>query len=176
MNLWHRPLTANELRQCLRIAFGCTLGFVLCKIFGWSNGVFFTVTPVLLLGMIPVMNGHAARQLIASAAMCGLEVGLLGGLFGGHPGLMLPIVFLLFLYRFAAMSRGSLFLFGANGVLSLSIMLHFASYPETDLNDLVFRTLRPRVPPGPTPYPTLQANARPSAWPRCCRAWVRATW
>ena len=62
MNLWHRPLTPNELRQCLRIAFGCTLGFVLCKIFGWSNGVFFTVTPVLLLGMIPVMNGHAARR------------------------------------------------------------------------------------------------------------------
>ena len=74
MNLWHRPLTPNELRQCLRIAFGCTLGFVLCKIFGWSNGVFFTVTPVLLLGLVPVMNGHAARQLIASAAMCGLEV------------------------------------------------------------------------------------------------------
>ena len=141
MNLWHRPLTANELRQCLRIAFGCTLGFVLCKVFGWSNGVFFTVTPVLLLGMIPVMNGHAARQLIASAASCGLEVGLLGGLFGGHPGLMTPIVFLLFLYRFAAMSRGSLFLFGANGVLSLSIMLHFASYPQTDLNDLIFSNL-----------------------------------
>lgn len=56
MNLWHRPLTPNELRQCLRIAFGCTLGFVLCKIFGWSNGVFFTVTPVLLLGLVPVMN------------------------------------------------------------------------------------------------------------------------
>ena len=46
---------------------------------------------------------------------------------------MTPIVFLLFLYRFAAMSRGSLFLFGANGVLSLSIMLHFASYPNTNL-------------------------------------------
>jgi hypothetical protein len=79
MNLWHRPLTPNELRQCLRIAFGCTLGFVLCKIFGWSNGVFFTVTPVLLLGLVPVMNGHAARQLIASAAMCGLEVGCSAG-------------------------------------------------------------------------------------------------
>ena len=114
---------------------------MLCKIFGWSNRVFFTVTPVLLLGLVPVMNGHAARQLIASAAMCGLEVGLLGGLFGGHPGLMTPLVFLLFLYRFAAMSRGSLFLFGANGVLSLSIMLHFASYPGIDLNDLIFSNL-----------------------------------
>lgn len=135
--LWHRPLTGNDLRQCLRIAFGCTTGFLCCKLFGWNYGVFYTVTPVLLLGMVPVMSAHAARQLIAAAAICGVEVGLLGGLFGSHPALMTPIAFLLFLYRFAAMSRGSLFLFGANGVLSLSIMLHFASYPQTDLNDLI---------------------------------------
>ncbi|MGL5046592.1 MAG: DUF2955 domain-containing protein [Shewanella sp.] len=138
MLLRHSPLTANDLRQCLRIATGATIGFTLCKIFGWSNGVFFTVTPMLLLGLVPVMNGHAMRQLLASSVMSGLEVGLLGSFFGSHPGMMTPIVFLLFLYRFAAMSRGSLFLFGANGVLSLSIMLHFASYPNTDLNDLVF--------------------------------------
>ncbi len=136
--LRHNPLTANDLRQCLRIATGGTIGFTLCKLFGWSNGVFFTVTPMLLLGLVPVISGHAVRQLLASSAIAGLEVGLLGGFFGSHPGLMTPIVFLLFLYRFAAMSRGSLFLFGANGVLSLSIMLHFASYPGTDLNDLIF--------------------------------------
>ncbi|MFM5226383.1 DUF2955 domain-containing protein [Aeromonas veronii] len=140
-HLWYRPLTGNELRQCLRIAFGCTTGFLLCKLFGWNYGVFYTVTPVLLLGMVPVMNGHAARQLIAAAVVCGVEVGLLGGLFGSHPALMTPIAFLLFLYRFAAMSRGSLFLFGANGVLSLSIMLHFASYPQTDLNDLILNNI-----------------------------------
>ncbi|AAN57024.1 DUF2955 domain-containing protein [Shewanella oneidensis MR-1] len=138
MLLRHNPLTANDLRQCLRIATGGTIGFTLCKLFGWSNGVFFTVTPMLLLGLVPVISGHAVRQLLASSAMAGLEVGLLGGFFGSHPGLMTPLVFLLFLYRFAAMSRGSLFLFGANGVLSLSIMLHFASYPGTDLNDLIF--------------------------------------
>lgn len=90
MALWHRALTANELRQCLRIAFGSTLGFLICKICGWNYGVFYTVTPMLLLGMIPVMNSHAARQLIAAGVMCGLEVGLLGGLFGGHAGLMTP--------------------------------------------------------------------------------------
>lgn len=138
MLLRHNPLTANDLRQCLRIATGGTIGFTLCKLFGWSNGVFFTVTPMLLLGLVPVISGHAVRQLLASSAIAGLEVGLLGGFFGSHLGMMTPIVFLLFLYRFAAMSRGSLFLFGANGVLSLSIMLHFASYPGTDLNDLIF--------------------------------------
>lgn len=85
MTLWHRPLTANELRQCLRIAFGSTTGFLLCKLFGWNYGVFYTVTPVLLLGMVPVMNGHAARQLIAAAVVCGLEVGLLGGCLAAIP-------------------------------------------------------------------------------------------
>lgn len=141
MHLWSRPMTTNEVRKCLRIAFGCTTGFLLCKLFGWDYGVFYTVPPVLLLGMVPVMNGHAARQLIAASATSGVEVGLLGGLLGSHPGMMAPIAFLLFLYRFAAMSRGSLFLFGAYGVLSLSIMLHFASYPQTDLNDLIFSHL-----------------------------------
>ncbi|ELI6424739.1 DUF2955 domain-containing protein, partial [Aeromonas veronii] len=71
-HLWYRPLTSNEMRQCLRIAFGCTTGFLLCKLFGWNYGVFYTVTPVLLLGMVPVMNGHAARQLIAAAVVCGV--------------------------------------------------------------------------------------------------------
>ncbi|MDD8059708.1 MULTISPECIES: DUF2955 domain-containing protein [Shewanella] len=138
MLLRHNPLTSNDLRQCLRIATGATLGFAICKLFDLNYGVFFTVTPMLLLGLVPVMNAHAMRQLLASSVMAGLEVGIIGGLFGGHPGVILPIVFLLFLYRFAAMSRGSLFLFGANGVISLSIMLHFASYPNTDINNLIF--------------------------------------
>ncbi|QYJ78437.1 DUF2955 domain-containing protein [Shewanella acanthi] len=171
MLLRHSPLTHNDVRQCLRIATGGTLGFTLCKVFGWNYGVFFTVMPMLLLGLVPVMSAHAARQLVASAVMAGLEVGLLGGFFGSHPGLMTPLVFVLFLYRFAAMSRGSLFLFGATGVLSLSIMLHFASYPSTDLNELIVSNIwamfvsvciaylmtfmwpdvEPRVPPKPGP-------------------------
>ncbi|BCV38247.1 MULTISPECIES: DUF2955 domain-containing protein [Shewanella] len=138
MILRHHPLTQNELRQCLRIATGASLGFLICKLMNWNYGVFYTVIPMLLLGLVPVMNGHAARQLLAAAVVCGVEVGIIGGLFGSHPALMTLIVFVLFLYRFACMSRGALFLFGANGVISLSIMLHFASYPDTDLNDLIF--------------------------------------
>jgi hypothetical protein len=93
---------------------------------------------MLQLGLVPVMNGHAMRQLLASSVMAGIEVGILGGLLGSHPRMILPIVFGIFLYRFAAMSRGSLFLFGANGVISLSIMLHFARYPSVDINHLIF--------------------------------------
>ncbi|ABV36534.1 conserved hypothetical protein [Shewanella sediminis HAW-EB3] len=141
MKLWHHTLSENDIRQCLRIATGAGIGFFLCKFFNWNYGVYFTVTPILLLGMIPKMTGHAARQCLASALVCGLEVGIFGGFFGGHPVLMSIIVFLLFLYKFACMSKGSLFLFGANGVLTLSIMLNFASYPTTDLNELIFTNI-----------------------------------
>ncbi|OOF10704.1 MULTISPECIES: DUF2955 domain-containing protein [unclassified Salinivibrio] len=141
MALWHHPLSDNDVRQCLRIATGATVGFTVCKFFDCSFGVFFTVTPMLLLGLVPVMNGRAARQLLASAVISGLEVGVLGGLLGAHPGLMTPLVFVLFTYKFACMSKGRFFLFGANSVLSLSIMLHFASYPDLPLNTLVFGNL-----------------------------------
>ena len=53
MQLWHRPLTTNDLRQCLRIATGATLGFLLCKTMNWNYGVFFTVTlPLAWPGLI----------------------------------------------------------------------------------------------------------------------------
>ncbi|MFB9136982.1 DUF2955 domain-containing protein [Vibrio sp. AK197] len=141
MKLWDHSMSENDFRQCLRIACGSTLGFTICKLFGWNNGVFFTVTPMLLLGMVPVMSMSAAKQLLAAGVVCGLEVGLLGGYFGSHPMMMTMIVFLLFIGKFAAMSKGSLFLFGANSVISLSIMLHFASYQSTDLNELIMGNL-----------------------------------
>lgn len=141
MKLWDHPLSGNDFRQCLRIATGATLGFTISKLFGWDNGVFFTVTPMLLLGMVPVMSAHAARQLFASAIVCGLEVGIIGGLLISHPGMMTMVAFVLFLIKFACMSKGSLFLFGANSIISLSIMLHFASYPSIDLNNLIFTNL-----------------------------------
>ncbi|HAE89873.1 MAG TPA: 1,4-alpha-glucan branching protein, partial [Idiomarina sp.] len=130
-------LTENGLRQCLRIAFGASIGFLVTTLFDLSYGVFFTVLPMLLLGLVPVINGHVARQLIGASVMCGIEVGLVAQLLGGHPILMTMVAFLLFLYRFAFMARGTAFLFGANGVLMLSIMLHYASYPTTDVNNLI---------------------------------------
>src|SRR5690606_3037257 len=51
---------------------------------------------------------------------------------------MIPIVFLLFLYRFALMARGPLMLFGALATVFLSMQLHFASYPDVDVLDMLF--------------------------------------
>ncbi|HEY5715623.1 MAG TPA: DUF2955 domain-containing protein [Psychromonas sp.] len=141
MILWHTPLSENDIRRCLRSATGATLGFTLCKFFNCGYGVFFTVVPILLLGMVPKMNAKMAQQCIAAAVVCAIEVGIFGGLFGSHPALMSTIAFFLFLSKFACMSKGSLFLFATNCVLNLSIMLHFASYPGTNVNDLIFTNL-----------------------------------
>ncbi|MFO6313377.1 DUF2955 domain-containing protein, partial [Pseudomonas aeruginosa] len=36
-------MSANDLRQCLRIAGGGTLGFFVCKLMNWDYGSFFGV-------------------------------------------------------------------------------------------------------------------------------------
>ena len=58
-----RQLDANDVRQCLRIAFGGTLGFVLCKLMGWNYGAFFVVQPILLLPAHTVPESLDVRRL-----------------------------------------------------------------------------------------------------------------
>ncbi len=133
-----RPaLTQNGLRQCLRVAGGGTLGFVVSQLMGWNYGVFFTVFPMFLLGMVPILNGHIIRQFLANVSLNVLEVSLVVGLLKHMPLVMTLVVMGMFLFRFNLMAKGPLFLFGANGVLTLSILLHFASYPNVDLSDLL---------------------------------------
>ncbi|MCE7516835.1 DUF2955 domain-containing protein [Vreelandella titanicae] len=133
-----RPvLTQNGLRQCLRVAGGGTLGFVVSQLMGWNYGVFFTVFPMFLLGMVPILNGHIIRQFLANVSLNVLEVSLVVGLLKHIPVVMTLVVMGIFLFRFNLMAKGPLFLFGANGVLTLSILLHFASYPNVDLSDLL---------------------------------------
>lgn len=136
MKLWDHPLSENDLRQCLRIAAGSTIGFTICKLMGLNNGVFFTVTPILLLAMVPVINRHTALQLIMAGFVCFIEIELIYAVFAYHPALASMVVGLLFLAKFICMSKGSLYLFGANCLLSLSIMVHFASFSSTSVNDL----------------------------------------
>lgn len=126
-------LSENDLRQCLRIASGGSLAFVLCKLFDLQYGAFFCVYPMLLLGLVPRLNAHLIRQFFAQGLVVTFEIALLYGLFGGQPLLMTPLVFLLFLYRFVLMAAGPNFMFGAIGAVFLSIQLNFASYPHTDV-------------------------------------------
>ncbi|MGO2167667.1 DUF2955 domain-containing protein [Pseudoalteromonas sp. AOP31-A2-14] len=121
-------LDNNGLRQALRIAGGSALGFTLAKLMNWPNGIFFTVYPMLLLGLVPVLNGHIVRQFFASAAFSGLFVLVIQGLFSHLPVVMTGLIFLAFAFLFYQMSLGTNFLFGALSVVGLSIQLHFSSY------------------------------------------------
>jgi hypothetical protein len=141
MKLWEHPLTENDLRQCLRIAAGATLGLTICKVLDLDNGVFFTLLPVILLVMVPVINGHAARQMIAAGVACFIEIELVYAVFSFHPVLATFVMLLLFLVCFICMSKGPFYLFGSSCLLSLSIMVHFASYPATDVNGLASSNL-----------------------------------
>ena len=134
-------LCENDLRQCLRLAGGGTLGLFLCKLMGWDNGSFFCVYPMLLLGLTPGINAHVVRQFLLQAVVVSFEVLVIYGLFGDRPQLMVPLAFLGFLWRFRLMAQGSLFMFGALGSVFLSMQLHFASYPDTHLYDLVTSNL-----------------------------------
>lgn len=136
-----RALDENGLRQCLRLACGGTLGLFICKLMNWDNGSFFCVYPMLLLGLVPTLNAHLIRQFLAQAVLVSLETLVIYGLFGDRPLLIVPLVFLAFFWRFALMARGPLFLFGALGCVFLSMQMHFASYPDTHLYDLVASNL-----------------------------------
>ncbi|GED22799.1 DUF2955 domain-containing protein [Halomonas halmophila] len=133
--------THDHFRQCLRIAGGATIGFLISHLMGWNYGVFFTVFPMFLLGIIPVFNAHVVRQFLGNACLNVLEVSLVVGLTQHMPMVMTLLVFLLFYARFRLMARGPLFVFGANGVLTLSVLMHFASYPDLDLADLLASNL-----------------------------------
>lgn len=132
-----KPLSENDLRQCLRIATGGTLALLSCKLLNLQYGSFFCVYPMLLLGLVPRLNAHIVRQFFAQGLAVSVEIAVLYGLFGGRPLIITPLVFLLFFYRFALMASGPHFLFGALGAVFLSLQMNFASYPQTDVIDML---------------------------------------
>lgn len=138
-------LTPDRLRTCLRIAFGSAAGMLIAKMMNWNFGVFFTVYPMLLLGMVPVLNRFVSLQFIGSSLLTSLEIMVLPGLLNHWPPAFTVVVFCLFLGRFLLMARGPLLLFGASGCVSLSIMLHFSSYAHFDLADMAMSNITASV-------------------------------
>ena len=133
-------MSAQELRRLLRIALGSGAGFALCKLMNWPFGVFFTVYPMLLLGMLPLFNRLIALQFIAGVAINALEISLLQ-LFKPYPLVMTLAVMAVFGLHFYQMARGRYYLMWASGLVTLSTLLHFGSYPQTVLGDMLMATL-----------------------------------
>lgn len=168
LNPAHRALTINEVLQCLRVAFGATLGFTISKLMGWNYGTFFTVYPMLLLGLVPVINSHIIRQFLANTALVTVFVILVQGLFGNQPVPMTIAVFLMFAFMFRCMSKGAYFLFGALGIVGLSMQLHFASYSNASVSDLVMSNIAASIVTVLVAvlmhlfFPDVEARARPA--------------
>jgi hypothetical protein len=86
----------------------------------------------MLLSLVPVFNGHVAKQFIFSAVLNCVEMVLIIGYLSKWPLIMTLVVFGLYVMRFRFMSKGPLFLFGSAGVVCQSTMLNFMSYPTSD--------------------------------------------
>ncbi len=129
-------MTANEKRRLLRIAFGTTAGFIVCKLMDWPYGVFFTVYPMLLLGMIPIFNRLLAIEFIAGVFINAVEMWLLETLFTPYPIAMWIAVLLIFAMHFRFMLTTPYYLMWASGLVTLSTMLNFGSYDGANLNDM----------------------------------------
>jgi hypothetical protein len=124
--------TANDFRQTLRIVFAGMLALSISSFYNTSYGVFYVVYPVMLLSLVPVFNGHVAKQFIFSAVLNCVEMVLIIGYLSKWPLIMTLVVFGLYVMRFRFMSKGPLFLFGSAGVVCQSTMLNFMSYPTSD--------------------------------------------
>ena len=127
-------LSDNDVQQMLRIASGATLGFTISKAMDWPNPIFFTLYPILLLGLVAVLNGHIIRQFLAATVFPAMVVLVVYGLFGTHPLLITPLIAATFAFLFWQMSKGTLFLFGAFSLVGLSLQLHFASYSNDGID------------------------------------------
>ncbi|WP_334057620.1 DUF2955 domain-containing protein [Alteromonas sp. S005] len=127
-------LSENDFQQMLRIASGATLGFTISKAMDWPNPIFFTLYPILLLGLVAVLNGHIIRQFLAATVFPAMVVLVVYGLFGTHPLLITPLIAATFAFLFWQMSKGTLYLFGAFSLVGLSLQLHFASYSSDGID------------------------------------------
>ncbi|NVK55382.1 MAG: DUF2955 domain-containing protein [Alteromonadaceae bacterium] len=141
MSIKMATLTEVEYRRVIRITLGSCIGFALCKLMDWPYGVFFAVYPILLLGMVPVFNTGIALQFCVSVLVNVIEIWLLKVFFAPYPLLMTLAVFAVFCVHFRHMARGKHIMMWTSGVVTLAVMLHFSSYPDTSLSDMTVATL-----------------------------------
>lgn len=137
--------TANDFRQTLRTVFTGMTALSISTFFDTQYGVFFVVFPILLVSLVPVFNGHIARQFLLSAVLNCIEMVIIDGYLIEWPLIMTIVVFGMYVMRFRFMSKGPLFLFGSMGVVCQSVMLNFMSYPTTNWHTLLFSNMEASV-------------------------------
>ena len=134
-------LTPFEQRRLLRSALGSCIGFSICKIMDWPYGIFFAVFPMLLLGMVPMFTRNISVEFIVASLLNVVEIWLLKVLFDPYPTLMIIAVFFVFAFHFRLMASTPYFMLGASGLVTVSTVLHFGSYTDTSINDMMIATV-----------------------------------
>ena len=131
----------SPFNKVLRLAFGASLGLLLAKLTNSDQwGVFFTISPVLLLGLIPRLTPFVVLQYCTANLLAGAMV-LLYSWLGALSAVMSLLVFVYFLWLFRLMAKGTLFVFAAIAIINGSIFLHFASYPSMDPGQMLSNAL-----------------------------------
>ncbi|MDD9174089.1 DUF2955 domain-containing protein [Aliivibrio finisterrensis] len=123
--------------KALRIWFGCVLGFAMCTVFGWSNGMFGALFPLFILSNLNRWNAQMFIQLLISIFWVGIQVSLIVGFLQPYPLLMTVAVGIMLLFKCHAMHYKASYLFGYTGLLVGSILLNFGSYPTFDLENFI---------------------------------------
>jgi hypothetical protein len=123
--------------KALRIWFGCVLGFAMCTVFGWSNGMFGTLLPLFILSNLNRWNWGMFIQLVVSVVWVSIQVVLIVGFLQPYPLLMTVAVGIMLLFKCHAMHYKASYLFGYTGLLVGSILLNFGSYVTFDLENFI---------------------------------------
>ena len=123
--------------KALRIWFGCVLGFAICTVFGWSNGMFGTLLPLFILSNLNRWNWGMFIQLVVSVVWVSIQVALIVGFLQPYPLLMTVAVGIMLLFKCHAMHYKASYLFGYTGLLVGSILLNFGSYVTFDLENFI---------------------------------------
>ena len=164
-----RPAAVHPFNAVLRLAIGASLSLLLAKLTDSDSwGVFFTIGPVLLLGLLPTLNAFLLKQFVASTVVSGSIVFVYQWL-GGYGPVLTLLLFGYFFWLFRLMAGGVFFVFAATALINSSIFLHFASYPGLDAGAMLENSvlanlaamlialsltyLLPTAPPPPRPAP-----------------------
>lgn len=123
-------LTEDGWRHARRITLASVAGLATAKLLGWPYGAFFAFYPIVLVGLVPTLTGRAVLQFVASSAAGIAVANILVVLAQISPVLATLLFFAVAArcFRMMALERG--FLFHALTILSTSLLVHLASYPQ----------------------------------------------
>lgn len=140
-----RVLSANGWRQACRMTLGGIGGWSIASLLGWSSVSLYAVFPLVLMGLVPMLNRHVVRQFLSSAVIAMTSAGIILTLPSSSPVSMAVVFAVYALSCFWLMTTRGMFLLGATSLIMGSILMHQGSYPGTHWDALFWAVGRAAV-------------------------------